>query len=399
MTNRNGNADDIIKKISRRYMLRNSAIAATGTVLLPSLITGCTKDAPAEGTGGVGAVGGTPLTTAQLEQAAANLTRMREWVTDLYPLCIEYEDAVFHALASTKENESWTNFIVDIFIDIATLLAAAGAIASDAAAAVPAFAFLSSILHDWGIGKDKPDDVLDEEFATFQFGHVRMQLAIEQKLSSLADPTNNYSNLTSAWTETIEFNGDTYTVGDLADSNFPGLGDDYNALQTAALNSFEKALWNLVIMKCCTLAEESNWYIYIYNDPQDTTNPYNSVVEYAQTIMYPINKGNYLRARINEVGDLYITYQLQSWRLGINGNTFPEEAVNILFMDDTPAHIINPDGLFSRDYVFKQFHIKKPEVLNLYVELETYLAGDICNHADCPDDFDFTGGVFPDLTQ
>jgi hypothetical protein len=48
------------------------------------------------------------LTTVDLQQAAANLTRMRTWVTDLYPLCVEYEDAVFHALKSTKENPSWT---------------------------------------------------------------------------------------------------------------------------------------------------------------------------------------------------------------------------------------------------------------------------------------------------
>src|SRR5882672_7976649 len=98
---------------------------------------------------------------------------------------------------------------------------------------------------------------------------------------------------------------------DLASSNFPGLGDDYNALQTAAILSFETALWNLVIMKCCTLADESTWYIYIYNDPNDTTNPYHSVVEYAQTIMYPQNKGNYLRGGELDSNDTYKYFVLR----------------------------------------------------------------------------------------
>lgn len=386
---------EIFKKLSRRHLLRNSAIAATGTVLLPSFLTGCTKDgAPGVDVGGV-----QQLTPAQLEAAAANLIRMREWVTDLYPLCIEYEDAVFHALKSTKETESWTNFIVDIFIDIATVLAAAAAIAGGAAPAVPAFAFLSSILHDWGIGKDNRPDNLDEVFATFQFGHVRMQLAMEQELSSLVDPANNYSNLTTAWKDPIEFNGNKYTIGDLASSNFPGLGDDYNSLQTAAILSFEKALWNLVVMKCCRMEEVSNWYIYIYLDPNDTHYPYHSIVEYARTIMYPVNKGNYLRGGELDDNGTYKTFVLQSWRLGIDGNTFPQDAVDILFMDDTPGHIINPDGLFTRDYVFKQFHIEKPEELDDYFELDIYPNGNLCNYGNCPVGFDFTGGVFPELTQ
>ncbi|MGI8638321.1 MAG: PhoD-like phosphatase N-terminal domain-containing protein [Segetibacter sp.] len=37
-------SEDVLKKLSRRKFLRNSAIAATGVVLLPSLITGCHKD-------------------------------------------------------------------------------------------------------------------------------------------------------------------------------------------------------------------------------------------------------------------------------------------------------------------------------------------------------------------
>src|ERR1700712_2006414 len=130
------------------------------------------------------------LTTIDLKEAADNLTRLRAWVTDLYPLCIEYEEAVFHALGSTKQNGSWTNFIIDIFIDVAIGLLAAAAIAAEGPAAIPALAFLSSVLHDWGFGKDKPNN-LPAFFAVFEIGHQQMQFAIEQQLSALVDPTSN----------------------------------------------------------------------------------------------------------------------------------------------------------------------------------------------------------------
>src|SRR6185312_7317507 len=45
MTDLTNNSEEVHKKTSRRKMLRDSAITAAGTVLLPSLITGCTKEA------------------------------------------------------------------------------------------------------------------------------------------------------------------------------------------------------------------------------------------------------------------------------------------------------------------------------------------------------------------
>ncbi len=388
------NHQDMLNKVSRRYLLKNSAIAATGAAL-PSFITGCSKNTNAP-EGGTGGVGGVQLTPDQLQKAAANLVRMRRWITELYPMCIEYEDAVFHALKSSKQNPNWTNFLVNAFIDIATALAAATAVASSAALAVPAFAFLSSILHDWGIGKNVPED-LDAVFADFEFGHVKMQFALEQQLSHLVDPgpKNDYANLTSAWKDPIDFQGKTYTIGDLASAYFPDLGDDYNSLQHAGLISFEKSVWNLVIMKCCTLGDVSEWYIYIFNEP-NVNWPWTSVVQYAQEVMYPINKAHYLRGGQYDQNDTYITIRLHSWRLGIDGADFPDAAVNRLFMDDTPGHIINPDGLFAGDYVFTQFALTEPSEITEWVILSGKPNGDFC--FECTN-APFTGGVFPELTH
>ncbi|WP_373514311.1 hypothetical protein [Persicitalea sp.] len=326
----------------------------------------------------------TELTKDELEAAAANLSRLRVWVKDLYPLCLEYEEAVFHALGSTKENGDWRNFLANIMIDVAIGLTSAAALASLNPEFIPALACLSAALHDWGIGKDKPNS-LNGEFADFEFGHGQMQLEIEQKLSSLVDPTSGYSNLKAAWKDSIAFNGTTYTIGDLATSHFPGLGDAYNQLQSAALTSFKKSLWNLVIMKTCSYYK--NW-----EDVVTTPKHMGAIEEYAQKAFYPANKGLYLRARYIDTSSTTNSYALAFWNLGIGGYAFPDEASKILFKDDTPGHIINPDGLFNRSYVFQQFSTRKP----------VFHGGHELGHGtlnDEFDEFDFTGGMFPKLIE
>ncbi|HLL42237.1 MAG TPA: hypothetical protein VK369_03820, partial [Segetibacter sp.] len=75
------------------------------------------------------------------------------------------------------------------------------------------------------------------------------------------------------------------------------------------------------------------------------------------------------------------------------GYPFPDAASDILFIDDTPGHVINPNGLFNRSYVFQQFSTTKP----------FFNAHELANTPDRDfadsDDFNFTGGLFPNLTH
>ncbi len=391
MTDPTPSPEDVLKKLSRRKLLRNSAITATGAVLLPSFLTGCHKDVwdvvkghiPNAGLGG--GLGAVALTPVELAQAAANLTTLRTLLKEVYDLAAQYDGAVFDALNSTKTS-SWTNFIVDIIIDIAAGLLSAVAIAAEGPAAIPAIAFISAVLHDWGIGKDRPGN-LEAVFAEFEFGRVAMQDAMEDKLSFLVDPANNYSNLTAAWSDPISFNGTTYTLGDLASQNFT-LGEEYNKLHDAAFTSMKKSVWNLLIMRCCRYYE--NYHLFI-----DIPKHSGALVEYAQQTFYPRNKGVYLRARFYDTTPDINSYELIYYNLGIGGYAFPDEASNILFMDDTPGHIINPAGLFNRDYVFEQFSTTKPSFLTQWHEL----ANDQYSDFSGVDDWNFTGGMFPNLTH
>ena len=119
-----------------------------------------------------------------------------------------------------------------------------------------------------------------------------------------------------------------------------------------------------------------------------------TAVEYARNEFYsdPKYAGSYLRGHLNGVGD-YIFYY---WDLGINGNPFPPAAIKALFKDDTPGHIINPDGLFNRSYVFEQFNITKPDFTYYTHELSNDPNADFNTSAD---DWHFTGGLFPELTK
>ena len=85
MTNPTTNSEDVLKNLSRRNMLRNAAITATGAVLLPSFLTGCHKnvwDYIHDHGGGVG--GSDPITHDDLVKAAANLNNLRMLMADLY---------------------------------------------------------------------------------------------------------------------------------------------------------------------------------------------------------------------------------------------------------------------------------------------------------------------------
>jgi len=320
---------------------------------------------------------------------------MRALLNDLYNTAFKYDETVFLALESTRENGNWTNFLADIFIDIAFLAAAATAVASGGAALVPAIAFLSAILHDWGLGKDKPDGIngLNGFFAQYQAGQLAMQQAIDEKLGYLTDETNNYANLQAAWQQDLVFNGTTYTLADLANEDFPDKENhsvEYHKLYDPMYDHHRRSVWNLAIMKCCTYYE--NWHDHI-----GTEKRVGALLDYAQQKFYPApeHKGVYLRGWFENFDHDYNYYELVWWNLGIDGYAFPEAAINILFVDDTPGHIINPDGLFYRSYVFQQFSTTKPEFFLSWHELSGSPGSDFSTN----DDWVFTGGLFPKLTH
>lgn len=154
MTDSTNNSEDMLKILSRRGWLRNIAIAATGAIVLPSFLTGCTKemqDIIKKYTRG-GGVGADPLPTLTPEQqtkALTNLENMLAFVKDLYPFCIEYEDIAFDYLNSGEKPTNWSQFVLNVFVEIGVTMFEAAELPFAAAA----FAITADFLEKWGEGQ------------------------------------------------------------------------------------------------------------------------------------------------------------------------------------------------------------------------------------------------------
>ncbi|MEO7044616.1 MAG: hypothetical protein ABI091_04865 [Ferruginibacter sp.] len=392
------NSGESSKKFSRGRFLRDSVITASGIALLPSILSGCNKlvfqPGKGYGSGPAKGWGGTP-TPNDIQNAVANLTRMRRWVKEVYDLTLEYDEGAFKLLNSTRQNKNWANFIGNIFIDIGIGIAGAVGVLSGATLAIPAFACLSAFIKDWGIGKETPPD-LNGAFAVFQIGHNAMQIELLNQIDHLTtkDATGVYTNLLTNWKDEIEFQGKSYTLLDLANCNFPDPSDEYDALRDNALINFRQSLWNLIIMKTCTL------YYYKYGGFTYEPDPNESILDIAILWYHDSglgdNQGYYLRGTWLEKPNNNFDGKLSfvCWSLGLDGYPFPDDACNVLFKDDVPGHIINPEGLFTRSYVYEQFSTTKYPFKDYGEELGFARDFDYANS-----DYEYTGGVFPSLIK
>jgi hypothetical protein len=321
---------------------------------------------------------------------------MRALIADLYSIAYKYDEQVFNALDSTVENDNWANFIVDIFIEIG--LGIASALLPEFA--MPAIALFADAIKDWTSGPNRPTGLKDF-FSTYQTGQIAMAKAIDEKLGDLTDenrPFYDYANLQAAWKDNIVFNGKTYTSRQLASSYFPEKQDnaiDYYKIFDPMYLHHRKAVWNLAIMKCCQLYR--NYREYPRTPRNHTPKDLDALREYAQNTFYKQNPGVYLRANLYQITDQYNEWELTYWNLGIDKYPFPPAAIKELFIDDTPGHIINPDGLFNRSYVFQQFNVTKPDFSYWGHELSDRDPG--YGPFAANDDWNFTGGLFPQLTD
>jgi hypothetical protein len=331
-------------------------------------------------------------TDGEIKAAVQSIANLRQWIREVYEDTEKYEDIAFQALNSTTETAGWSNFLVNTVINIATGIIDTALVVSGAPAVVPAMGFLSAEIKEWINGPNRPSNFPDV-FTEYELSHLAMLEAMEKQLSHYLDQTNNYANLRAAWDKTFQVQGTTYKLSDLAkpEHAFPPLGDLWNCIKATATTEFQKRLWNLIVMKTCSYYA-NEFYYFLYTTTA-TTDPAaeNELAEYVRQGLYTTNPGvyatrNYL-GNDQETGGLQ--FEVAYSNLGLGGNEFPPAVCDMLFRDDTLGHIIRPDALFPRDYVFKQFSFKKQ-----------YL-GQNSNWKEIPDgdiDWVFTGGYFPELT-
>jgi hypothetical protein len=270
-----------------------------------------------------------------------------------------------------------------------------------------AIAIAGDTIKTW-LSNSTPNN-LDAAYIDFVEGHNKMQDAIENFLLELADigktgdPQYPYQNLKNGFKEPITFNGKTYSLQDLGSSKFPTTanGDDYVALKEAAYKRFKQHMWNVMLIKTGDMSRNyEDWSISCGHAVICPAPDQISASTYAAQQFYNDSKykSSYLRGRYGTD-----VYRFRYWYIYVDGNELSEQAAHELFQDDYPGHVINPDGLFLRDYVFKQFQRQKPDFSDEY----GYPYHDLPSNEDAPccknedfnldDNFEFTGGDFPML--
>jgi hypothetical protein len=402
MTDPATNPENINKKLSRRHMLRNAAITATGVALLPPFLTGCTKENwdLVKGNLGKGGLGGEPateeLTTEELISAGQNLARMRAWLLELNNQNNAYIFIVYTNLKGAKEApRKWSDILVDTFFTIGEKIL--GVVTADIPGAGAALAWGAEQLKSWAAAQKEGKSV-DATISDFANGYQEMMIKVKDNLLDLESSRDNYANLRKAFENgPVVFNRKQYTIHDLATSHFPSVDgpddtEDYKALLAAAYLRFRKYIWNAILVKTANM-----YYSWGWTEIPAKQSP----ARYARAEHYPNYPATYLRGKWNP--DLssgrFATggFDYYYFHLEVDGRVLSDEAAKILFMDDSPGNNINPEGLFPRDYVFKQFHREKPDYfgyLDVRRDLNFYDYGtDRRNNFDLQsDNYVFTGG-------
>lgn len=395
-------------KLTRRNWLRDAALTAASAAVLPSLLSGCADHLNPDPVKGV--LLDPPITPDELAAAALNMVYMRAWYEDLY--AGRTQPYILRVYTLLKGGEvapkSWKEILVDIFTEIGIgILEAAVSEIPGAGAAISATA---KAVEKWAMEK-KAGKGVDATISEFIQGYDNMHDVISDNLLSLASSFENYKYLQDAFKDgPIEFNGKKYTLRDLAQQHFPDKTnsadtEQYRVILDAAELKFKIYIWNAMFMKAGTMTyfteREVSYHGLIPGDPA------NNPTRYAREQIYndPDNAARfnavYMRSYYSPFVDLFYFRQYY-WEF--DGRLLSEATVNELFKDDTPEHIINPTGLFLRSYVFKQFHTKKPDFAgyhNLRKDLDwgPLTPDDSCWALECPDNYEFTGGLFPALTK
>ena len=332
-------------------------------------------------------------TDSEIKAALQSIANLRDWIKELYEDTAKYEDVAFQALNATVQTPGWSGFIVDTVINLATGIIDAAAIASGEPLVVPAVGFLSAEIKEWLNSKGGRPSNLTDVFVEYALSHLAMQEAMEKQLAHYLDETNHHANVRAAWNKSFQAQGVAYKVSDLAkpEHAFPGVGDRWTALKETAALEFKKRMWNLIVMKTCSYYR--NWSSRFNTSGKPGSDPDNEPAEFVRRGLYTDHPGVYARRDFvakNPQGGL--TFMIDYWNLGLNGNEFPKSVCDLLFRDDTVGHIVRPDALFARDYVFKQFSLTKPD----------FHQGINSNWKEIPDgdnDWNFTGGYFPELIK
>lgn len=207
--------------------------------------------------------------------------------------------------------------------------------------------FLCSIISDWGVVV--PPN-LAQTFSSMMIRFDKSHVQLDQDISIYASDPAMY------WNKTFTWGNLTITLGDLATIDFPSQSDpNFYVLSDAALRGLDMAVWSETLKMLC-------------KNSQFAPNNYCECVEVSKKTdmnqwykdLLSIHPARYATWTWHADTGMYDhdEWHVDEFCLNFkegNENHFqeiPNGACSYLFINSTPDVVINPQGLFTREYVF-----------------------------------------------
>lgn len=213
----------------------------------------------------------------------------------------------------------------------------------------PGGAFASNFLVGMmGYWSGNPPSSLNKQFAQLILRTAKTSEEVDKQLAAFHKALQNTETMQATWDTQFTYNGQTTSVGDLANVQFPVEADPrFYPLADAAGKAFDQQIWKQMLVGNYRV----RWRDFYRTDYKDKNTP-------------PVK---WIQDYINYYKNTYYTY---CWHQGGGGDCslwitdeyvveknvtgfywLNEDCCNYIFIDSTPGTIINQDGLFTRQQV------------------------------------------------
>jgi hypothetical protein len=298
-------------------------------------------------------------TPDQIKKVQANLTNMQAFNDQVYSFGLAKYLNAYELLSEHDDNDLGLAVGLNI---IEGAFWAAGSVGGPAGSFIASF--LSGMVAYWMT--DTPP-TLNTAFAQ---NVLRFQATTEQVDANLA---TYYQDVPGNWNTAFTYNGQTQPLSNLATFDFPAETDEgWKPLLDAALFGVDQGVWNNLLVAGFVIT-------FWYNSGEGTWNGSDLFTDFPNKDRPPTDwVGNYYDKHPAYYEDLaWYSGDPKNccgpppcWAVGDNNlgtgvgplgftdGSISDAAANYLFIDSTPGTAINPNGLFTREDVFKNLGIK-----------------------------------------
>ncbi len=173
-----------------------------------------------------------------------------------------------------------------------------------------------------------------------------------------------YDDPDTYWNTTFEYNGQTITLGDLATIQFPPRAtDEFQTFQDTCLFSLDQGVWQINLQRYCVVTTFMNTTHESMKRVNKQGGTSGVLKEFYSS---KTGKGGYLYLVYNPGHKMQTEgYDYYTLRLGHkitpnNDGLLSDDAYNHIFKDTAPDTVTNPNGLWTREYVFGPINISYP---------------------------------------